>query len=500
MNASPALAALLAATLLGAVPQEKKLPVPDAASLKEAEKAVRDIFKDEYARKTPGARAALAKKLLQQGIDTKDNDSASFVLLRESGDLAAISGDPGLALQAISELAKRFHVNGLEMKGAALSTASKSMRTIEEFVLLGKSYLALAEEALAAQDYDAAERASSAGSAFAKKGKDLPLLSKLDAKSREAAEFRGRLARVNKAMDTLAKTPEDPESHFIVGHYLALVRGDWDEGLSHLARGSDGALKAAAEKELSKPSEAPDQIAVGDLWWDLSEKDGSQTKSRLRARAAIWYLKARDQTTGLTRTRIDKRLDAAAMLPPVRLPVDLLKLIDLERDVVQGRWQFIDGKLVSPAVFMARVEIPYAPPEEYDLTVVVECEGKQDSLNFGLVAGDARVLAVIDGWNPPRTILSRIEDQAETEAVHLGQAIVPGKPNTVVCSVRKNRLTVKVNDQLLIDWQADYKRVSLENVWSTPNAKALVLGCYLSIYRFSKISLTPVTGDGKKLR
>jgi len=474
--------------------------VPDAAAQKEAEKVVRDVFKEEFSKKTPAARVALARKLLQQGIDTQDNEPNCYVLLREAGDLAALSGESTLALQAISELSKRFQVNGIELKLAALAASAKVLKTPEEFAGVARGYLGVVEDALAAEEYDSAERGASAGVQVAKKAKDLALVAKIDSRGKEVAERKSRAAKVTKALEALGKNPSDGEAHLVVGQFFFLVKNDWAEALPHLAQGADAALKAAAEKDLSNPIEQSDQIAVGDVWWDLSEKATAAIQARLRSRACYWYLKPREQTSGITRTKIDKRLDAAGLLPPIRPAIDLLKLIDLQRDIVQGRWQFIDGKLVSPAVFMARVEIPYAPPEEYDLHIVVECEGKQDSINLGLVTGESRVLAAFDAADPPRTTLSQIENQEANEAVYIGKVIVPGKPNTLVCSVRKNRLILKVNDKTLVDWAADYKRVSLENVWGSANSKALVIGAYLSIFRFSKISLVPVSGEGKKLR
>ncbi|MBI3855394.1 MAG: hypothetical protein HY293_06860 [Planctomycetes bacterium] len=492
-------AAAVAALLLFA-PQDKKLPVPDPAAQRDSEKMIRGIFKDEYAKKTPADRIALAKKLLQQGLDTADNDAAAYVLLREAADLSALSGETVVALQAISELGRRYKINAIELKAAALATAGKSMKLIDDFAELAKSYLSLVEEALAADDFDAAERAASAGSQFAKKGKNVSLLSKLDARAKEAGDRRSRAAKVTRAMEAIEKNPEDGEARFLVGHYLAVVKGDWDEGLGHLARGSDLAYKTAADKDLSQPSEPVEQVAVGDAWWDLGEKAEGAAKGRLRSRAGLWYLKSRDQVAGITRTKIDKRLDAAGLLPPVRPSIDLLRLIDVQQDTVHGRWEMQDGKLISPKVQMARVQIPYTPPEEYDLTVVLELDENQGSVNIGLVAGGSRVLAVIDGWSPERSVLGSIEDLADGEAVYKGRVLVAGRPNTIVCSVRKARLSVKVNGKLILDWPADYSRCHLEPYWATPNPRALVLAEFNSCFRFTKISLVPVTGDGQRLR
>jgi len=491
---------VLLASLLLVPTQDKKLPVPEPAAQRESEKLIREIFKEEYAKKAPADRSALAKKLLQQGLDTTDNPVAAYILLREASDVSALSGDPAVAFQAITELARRYQVAPLEMKAAALATAGKSMKLIDEFAELAKTYLSLVEEALAVDDFDAAERAAAAGSVVAKKGKSVSVLSRLDTRAKEAGDRRVRAAKVNRALEAIGKNPEDGDARFVVGHYLAVVKGDWDEGLNHLARCSDLPFKTAAQKDLSQPSESAEQVAAGDAWWELGEKVAGAAQGRLRSRAGLWYLKSRDQVAGITRTKVDKRLDAAGMLPPVRPSVDLLRLIDLQLDTVHGLWEFKEGKLISPRVQMARLQIPYTPPPEYDLHVVLELDENQGSVNIGLVAGGSRILAVIDGWSPERSVLGSIDDLADGEALYNGRVLVAGRPNTIICSVRKNRLSVKVNGKLILDWTADYTRCRLEPYWATPDPRALVLAEFNSQFRFTKLSLVPVTGDGQRLR
>lgn len=491
---------VLLAALLLLFPQDKKLPVPDTAAQKEAEKQIRGSFKEEYAKKTPSDRIALAKKLLQQGLDTSDSPGTRYVLLREASDLAALGGDTGIPLQAIGEIARHHEIPWVEMKSAALATASKSMRLIDEFGDLAKRFLDLVEEALAAEEYDSAEKAASTGAQFARKGKNASLQAKLEARGKEAVERRIRAAKVGRALETIAKNANDGEARLVAGYHLAVVKGDWEQGLAHLARCNDAGYKSAAEKDLAQPSEAAARVTAGDAWWELGEKTSGAAQGRLRSRAGHWYLKAREQLSGPSRARVDQRLQAAGMLPPEKPSIDLLKLLDPDRDAVYGRWEMKDGALISPQIAFGRLQVPYSPPEEYDLEVVVESEQEPGSLNLGLVGGNSRVMAVIDGGNPKRSMLSVLEDPAEGEAVHQGKSLAVGKPNTVLCSVRRERLTVKVNDKLILDWPADYARCKLEQVWSTPNPKALVLAGFNSIFRFTKVSLVPVTGEGKSLR
>src|SRR5262249_42509734 len=72
----------------GLKPEPKRVgpptPVPDPAALAKAEKVIRELYKDDYARSKPAELAALSTKLLQQFAETKDDPAAQYVLLTES--------------------------------------------------------------------------------------------------------------------------------------------------------------------------------------------------------------------------------------------------------------------------------------------------------------------------------------------------------------------------------------------------------------------------------
>src|SRR5207253_1190309 len=90
----PLLALLLpaAATPAG----DKKLPVPDAAALKEADKLVLEIFQEDIDNaKDAASRVKLAGVLMQQGRETRvtDNAAARYLLFNYARTLAAKGGD-----------------------------------------------------------------------------------------------------------------------------------------------------------------------------------------------------------------------------------------------------------------------------------------------------------------------------------------------------------------------------------------------------------------------
>src|SRR5437867_3951552 len=109
--------------------KDKRAPVPYAASQEKAEKLIKEIFQDEYAKKGSADKLALAAKLLEQANETTDDLAARFVLMREAGDLAAQGGDPVQALKAIENMGKEYAINALAMKTAALEIVEKSARS-----------------------------------------------------------------------------------------------------------------------------------------------------------------------------------------------------------------------------------------------------------------------------------------------------------------------------------------------------------------------------------
>jgi hypothetical protein len=78
--------------------------------------------------------------------------------------------------------------------------------------------------------------------------------------------------------------------------------------------------------------------------------------------------------------------------------------------------------------------------------------------------------------------------------------LVKGRPSQIVCTVRKDSVAVSCDGRELIRWQGDPKRLSLSEYWTTPADSVLFLGTYDCRYRFSRVTLAPLSGEGRKLR
>ncbi len=97
-------------------------PTPEIQTRAEAE--IHDLFKDQYAKKSPADRAALARILLGKASENTEESGTRFVLLREARDLAAGGADADTALAAIDQMESDFKIDALKDKYTVLKKLS----------------------------------------------------------------------------------------------------------------------------------------------------------------------------------------------------------------------------------------------------------------------------------------------------------------------------------------------------------------------------------------
>jgi hypothetical protein len=184
--------------------------------------------------------------------------------------------------------------------------------------------------------------------------------------------------------------------------------------------------------------------------------------------------------------------------------IDLLRLIDPARDGVLGAWAIKEGRLTTTGRPFDRIQIPYLPPDEYDVIVDAERLGGSNSLNLGLARGDVQVVVILDALINGDFIsgLDLIDRKPfyDNETVKKGALFETGKRSRVVCSVRASKITVTVDGKAVIDWPADYRRLSLYKDWKVPRSDTLFIGTWTGKVAFHGLELRTVSGRGKPLR
>jgi serine/threonine protein kinase len=192
---------------------------------------------------------------------------------------------------------------------------------------------------------------------------------------------------------------------------------------------------------------------------------------------------------------------------PAKTPlesVDLLKLIDPKVHALQGTWSRSGPILVSNSPNRrSTVLIPYSPPDEYDLLLVVRrIHERVDGFDIGLSSGSSRFFLTLDGWGQPYDLagLSAIDgkDAATNPTRRDGRVLTLGKDSSIVCQVRKTGVGLSVDGRMLVDWKGPRERLSLPvNYCNLPLEGKVYLSSNAGAYQVSRITLIPVSGRGR---
>jgi hypothetical protein len=302
---------LLPVFLIAADKPVGRFGVPDEDAVAQATKLIKQTFAQEYAgATTPPLRATLAKRLLKEAVDTREDTPARYALLCEARDLAAKSADAVTACRAIDLLSQAYGVAPGEMMVTALSNASRVALTLPSQEALARSAIAAADGALSRDEYDVAGRLAALGEAAAMKCQRIVLLTDAQDKKREVTWAAQEYARAKSAMETLTTQPDDADAKAAAGRFKCLVKNDWEHGLPLLLEGTDAQFKALAERDQAAiTAGAVVQCEIADQWWTLGDQYLQRARLACRARAAYWYRLAGPKLTGLPKTLAEKRLD-----------------------------------------------------------------------------------------------------------------------------------------------------------------------------------------------
>ena len=473
--------------------------VPPRSAQKEAERAVKDLFKQEFRSKDPTQIKSLTKTLLDQARRKDDPLPIRYVLFREATSLAAKAGDFRTALTAVDGMAEVFKIDAIETKMTALKDCLRYAKTPIQAAGVARGYLMVAGQAQRDGLISAALEASKEAEKVSKRARDNGLLKRAVSKSKELLDLKRRYDRFVKAKAKLEKSPEDPKANLEVGLHLCFAAGNWDKGLPYLAKATKSPYGKMAQMEKFNLDTPDMKVRISNAWWFHAETErDSALKAACQVRAHHWLLAAAEGSKGISALKIQKRLREMETSMGSRASVDLLALIDPLRDAVEDEWSFEGSTLVTPTTRHGRLEIPFSPPDEYDVTIVVESKNMVGALIVGLTAKGKQFHVGVDlrdGWRS--TYVGFLK---EGEPVHRGKVFGDTSPKTIICSVRRTRVTVKVDGKVIIDWEADYDKLRPQQSWASPTKNALFLGVHTGAYRITEYLVTPMSGPGVRLR
>lgn len=190
---------------------------------------------------------------------------------------------------------------------------------------------------------------------------------------------------------------------------------------------------------------------------------------------------------------------------PQGTSIDLLTLCDPARDTLSGVWSREGPIMICEGSYPSLLQIPYAPPEEYDLALEVQRIAGEDSINVGLVVGGRQCHATFDAfpgdnWRSDVGVVNGVNLEKRENTVR-GAVIPLGTPATIVCSVRKvgqeYQLRAVCNERVIFTWQGDPRRLSMFSYFVPVERNLLSLAVWASVVRVNRMELIPLKKDLK---
>jgi hypothetical protein len=321
----PAIAVLLLAALpacwaaeepqvpkpVAAEEKDARQPLPSPAALAEAEKKIKDVYREEYQKRAAADRIELARKLMKVAQETKNEPLTFYVAMRDARDLAAAAGDIETALTAVDVLAWTFAVDAVELKTAAVLAAARNVATPDAAENAFSAALNLLDRLAADAQYEQAVKLLAPLDDLARRANNAEAAKTAQARAKAIRAEQAEWAKAKPHFDKLKATPDDADAALAAAKYLVNAKSDWERALPLLAKCPQTALKAAAAKELAQPDDAAGRADLGDAWWALSEKESGPFKNALQKHAADWYGQAVGELSGLRKLQTEKRIQSA---------------------------------------------------------------------------------------------------------------------------------------------------------------------------------------------
>jgi hypothetical protein len=394
-----------------------RAPVPTKAE-REAKLASVEAVLPTAKAKAPAEKAALARQLLRTASETPDDLVAQFVMLNLARELAADSAQMQLAFDAIDLLDEQFEIDGDTVR---ISTVAQGARALvpnemkQEVVALG---VELADHLAAADRYEDASRVLTGLIELARRARELQLSAALVERRRVSEARLAAYKSAQASFDTLKKSPDDRAANLAVGRFYLFAKHDAARGLTHLAKGSDEPLAAAAKLELTNPQSPAEQEKLASAWWDLAAQATDKDEQKnLKSRSFAWYQRVQPELKGLDAAKADKRLQelADAGVQPAeinldlgvfddapsaarRLPPNLLDLIDVNLHAVRHVWERRGKEVAASDEGAALLRIPVDIRGSYRFRTEFTRETGSESVGVSLPVGGHRCIFLLSAY------------------------------------------------------------------------------------------------------
>ena len=172
--------------------------------------------------------------------------------------------------------------------------------------------------------------------------------------------------------------------------------------------------------------------------------------------------------------------------------VDLLKLVDANRDAVHGKWTLSpDGLASDGSVPFCRLKLRYAPPPECDFRVEFTAVGGNDILQLFSVGG-RNCTWLMGAWGGKYdgfdTVKNHPLTREGTNIIGGPTSIRRGQRHTSVIQVRRDSITAIIDGKEVVRHATDGSDLGIPSEWSIGEG-AIGLGTTFDAVVFHKVEL-----------
>ena len=181
--------------------------------------------------------------------------------------------------------------------------------------------------------------------------------------------------------------------------------------------------------------------------------------------------------------------------PPMARSIDLLPLVDLQRDAGVGTWKRVaDGVACENPAGANVLQLPYEPPEEYDFEIDFTTTGSGLNVNQYVAAGGRMFAWKLNTHNvaPPlygfELLDGKFSKDFKEAATQIPEAIKDGQRYRSTVEVRRGSLRTLLDGRELVKWTGDFKRFSMESVTPMKYAGRIGIGSWRRSVTFHAVT------------
>jgi hypothetical protein len=431
--------------------QDVRQPPPAVEQVQAATKLIADVYKKEYGEaKTPAQKQALARRLLEDGLTTKDDPAVKFALLQVARKMAVGVGDVGVALETVDAQGNAFAVDVANLQVQVVRDVVPLAKSADDHYSAARIMMRLWPSVLAAERYDEAKELATLALKAAAGAKNPDLQQQWTRRQKVLTEAAESHEKSTAALATLQVKPTDANANAAVGKHYCYILTDWPRGLTMLALGSDAPLQALAERELKGTVAQADQLSLADAWYDLAQKREGIEKVALLEHAGKQYQRLLPALSVLAKRRLEQRLDEihAATSPFVKDEwVEILDYVDLSKHLVENKWTRQGLAIVTASPEHCKMfKIPVIAEGSYELRV----RAARLSGDHGLMVSLSRSANDVEFWlnslnggSGLQLVDGKLahENKSKADAI----ALVNGRPFTLRIQITERDDSVGVN-------------------------------------------------------